>query len=121
MAQEIGESRDAWGLDVWRKAEEYATALKSDKEPFYVVYAAKQDRQYQNAFRQSFRFYRQRPPRLIGILVWYVDHVQGIFRLVPELSIPPDVPLDPALLSKKESDSFASVMKTGEQMQVILS
>ncbi len=121
MSQEIGESRDAWGRDVWQKAEEYASNLKSDKAPFYLVYAAKQDRHRPDLFRQSFRFYRQRPPRLIGILVWFVDHSKGIFRLVPELSLPPDVPLDPALLSQKTADQSASVMQTGEELQVLLS
>lgn len=119
MPQELGESREIWARDVWNKAEAYASNLKNDKEPFYIVFAAKQDRHAHNAFRQSFRFYRQRPPRMIGILVWYVDNLKGIFRLVPELSIPPDVPIDPNLLSKKQEDQFPSVMETGEKAGVL--
>ncbi len=99
MAQEIGESREAWGMDVWAKAEEFANNLKSDVRPFYIVYAAKEDKGQPGVFRQSFRFYRDRPPKIIGLLVWYVDNAQGIFQFVPELSIPPDVPLDQQLLS----------------------
>lgn len=120
MAQEIGESRDAWGFDVWQKAEEYANAFKSDKEPFYVVYAAKQDKGRENTFRQSFRFYRQRPPKVIGLLVWYVDNSKGIFTLVPELSIPPDVPVDPSLLSKDRRDSFEKISEVGQEMGILL-
>lgn len=120
MTQELGESREAWAWDVWRKAEEYASNLKSDKEPFYLVFAAKQDRSRENTFRQSFRFYRQRPPQILGLLVWYVDHSRGIFELVPELSVPPDVPLDPTLLSTKSCDEMPSVMKTGREMGVLL-
>ena len=122
MAVELGEARDAWSWNVWRKAEAFASNLKSDREPFYVVYAAKQDKQQKEAtFRESFRFYRQRPPRILGILVWYVDHCKGIFELVPELSVPPDVPLNPELLSKDSKDAAPSVMETGEQMKVLLS
>lgn len=120
MAQNIGESREAWGLDVWAKAEEYANGLKHDRKPFYLVYAAKQDKAHPGVFRQSFRFYRQRPPRIIGILVWYVDHAKGEFRFVSELSIPPDVPLDPELLSKKSEDQLTGVMEKGQEMNVLL-
>lgn len=121
MAQEIGESREQWGLAVWQQAEEIANRLKSDKKPFYIVFAAKEDKAHPGTFRQAFRMYRQRPPKLIGVLVWYVDNTQGIFRLVPELSLPPDVPLDPSLLSKDSKDMSASIMEVGEKMGVLLS
>lgn len=121
MAQEIGESITAWGTDVWRQAEEMANNLKSDVKPFYIVYAAKQDKSQPWKFRQAFRMYRQRPPKLLGILVWYVDNAQGIFQLVPELSLPPDVPLDPTLLSTDSKDSFASIAEVGQSMGVLLS
>jgi hypothetical protein len=121
MAQEIGESREQWGLAVWREAEEIANRLKSDEKPFYIVFAAKADKGSPGTFRQAFRMYRQRPPKLIGILVWYVDNKQGVFRLVPELSIPPDVPLDESLLSKDSQDSSAAIAEVGQKMGVLLS
>lgn len=121
MAQEIGESREQWGLAVWQQAEEIANRLKSDEKPFYIVFAAKEDRAKPGTFRQAFRMYRQRPPQLIGILVWYVDNKQGIFRLVPELSIPPDVPIDEKLLSKDSKDASTAVMEVGQSMGVLLS
>lgn len=119
--QEIGESREAWGADVWAKAEQMANDLKSDVKPFYIVYAAKQDKSDPSVFRQAFRFYRQRPPKIIGLLVWYVDNSQGIFRFEPSLSIPPDVPIDESLLSTKSSDVFESVANVGQQMGILLS
>lgn len=121
MAQEIGESREAWGLDVWHKAEDIANNLKNDPKPFYIVYAAKEDKNQPGTFRQAFRMYRQRPPKLLGILVWYVDNAQGIFQIVPELSIPPDVPLDPLLLSEEKGDMSQSLMEVGQSMGVLLS
>lgn len=121
MTQTIGESREQWGMDVWNEAEKHANALKHDREPFYIVYAAKQDRKEPGKFRQAFRFYRQIPPKILGLLVWKVDHPKGIFELVPELSLPPDVPVDPTLLSEKKEDSFTSIMEVGEKMGVLLS
>ena len=121
MAQEIGESREAWGRDVMARAEENANNLKSDLRPFYIVYAAKQDKIHPGLYRQSFRFYRQRPPKMFGILVWYCDHSKSIFRFVPELSLPPDVPVNPDLLSKDKADELPSVMQKGEELNAILS
>ena len=119
--QEIGESRDAWGLDVMKKAEEFANNLKSETKPFYIVFAAKQDKTTPGLFRQAFRFYRQRPPRVLGLLVWYCDHKKALFKFVPELSLPPDVPVDPSLLSTKSCDELPSVMEKGKEMNVLLS
>lgn len=121
MAVEIGEAREKWGWDVWHQAEEYANNLSHETKPFYLVYAAKQDRQYSGVFRQGFRFYRRRPPKLLGILVWYCDHRHSLFKFVPELSLPPDVPVNPDLLSKKSSDELPSVMEKGREMNVLLS
>ena len=121
MAQEIGESREQWGRDVWAKAEEFAGNMKSDRKPFYVVFAAKQDKANPGVFRQSFRFYRQVPPKILGLLVWYVDNTKGEFRFMPELSIPPDVPLDESLLSHDSKDASPALMEVGQKMGVLLS
>lgn len=118
--QEIGESREQWGRDVWAKAEQMANNLKSDPKPFYIVYAAKQDKGQPNAFRQAFRMYRQRPPKMIGLLVWYVDNAQGMFRIVPELSIPPDVPIDESLMSQDTMDFSPAVAEVGRKAGVLL-
>src|ERR1051326_2114427 len=109
MAQEIGESREQWGRDVWNKAEDFANNMKIEVKPFYIVYACKEDkaasRKYgQFIFKQTFKAYYHRPPAILGILVWYVNHPLGEFRFIPELSSPPDIPLDEKLLSKKDED-----------------
>lgn len=121
MAQEIGESREAWGRDVWELAEDMANGLKSEQKPFWIVYAAKQDRSNPHIFRQTIKSYYQKPPKMFGVLVWYVNHPKGEFKFVPELSAPPDVPLDPSLLSTKSSDFAPSVAAQGETLQAILS
>lgn len=126
MAQEIGESREQWGRDVWALAENFANTMKSEVKPFYIVYAAKYDPHQseklgRGVYKQAIKAYFNRPPAILGILVWYVDNAQGIFQFVPELSAPPDVPLDPRLLSDKASDASERVAAQGESMKVLVS
>ena len=126
MVQEIGESREAWGWDVMKMAEDFANKLSKEQRPFYIVYACKEDKGVSNklgrtAFKQAFKAYFGKPPAMLGILVWYADHATGDFRFCPELSAPPDVPLDPRLLSDKASDASASVMAQGEKLKALVS
>lgn len=121
MATEIGEARERWGQDVWKLAEDFANNMKSEVRPFYIVYAAKADRGLKSTFRQTIKAYYHRPQPILGILVWYVNNPLGIFEFVPELSAPPDLPLDEKLLSDKSYDSFGSIAEKGKQLQVLVS
>lgn len=126
MAQEIGESREKWGWEVMKMAEEFANAMKSEVRPFYIVYAAKLDpyaskKLGRGAYRQAMKAYFKRPAPMLGILVWYVDHRIGEFRFCPELSAPPDVPVDPSLLGEKASDALPTVMEKGKALNVLVS
>lgn len=126
MAQEIGESRDSWGLNVMKMAEDFANNMKSEVKPFYIVYAAKMDpheskRVGKGVYRQTMKAYYSKPPLMLGILVWYVNHPLGEFKFCPELSAPPDVPVDPELLSKKSEDALPSVMEKGKELNVLVS
>jgi len=126
MVQEIGESREKWGWDVWRMAEDFANNMQAYRKPFYIVYACKEDKGMSKkldtaAFRQTMKAYYKKPPAILGILVWYVDHKRGIFEFKPELSAPNDVPIDPSLLSTKEEDAFGSVMEQGQKLNALVS
>lgn len=126
MTQTIGESRETWGRAVWQMAEDFANSMKKEVKPFYIVYAAKHDPNTseqlgRGAYRQTMKAYYQRPPAILGILVWYVNNPLGEFSFLPELSSPPDVPLDPTLLSEKAEDALPTVMEQGENMKVLLS
>lgn len=126
MVQTIGESREAWGWDVVKKIEDFANNLKSETRPFYIVYACKEDKGASNrlgtpAFKQAIKAYYQKPPVMFGILVWYVDNNKGEFRFVPELSAPPDIPIDPNLVSDRSEDVSARVATQGEKLKAILS
>ena len=121
MAQTLGESREALALDVWKMAEEFANDMKHVTEPYYIVYHAKHDKNKPGVIRQAIKAYFKRPNLMIGLLVWYVDNQNGIFSFVPELSSPPDIPVDPKLLSDKAEDALPTVMAQGKKLGVIWS
>ncbi len=126
MAQEIGESREKWGWDVMKMAEDFANNMKKEVRPFYIVYACKEDKGLSNrtgrfVFKQAMKAYYDKPPAMLGILVWYVNHPLGEFKFMPELSAPPDIPLDPNLLSDKASDASDRVAEQGAKLNVLVS
>lgn len=121
MPDKIGDKREEWSWDVMKMAENFVNNMKTEVRPFYIVYAAKQDKSNPQVFRQTMKAYYKRPLAMLGILVWYVDNAQGIFEFVPDLSAPPDVPLDPNLLSDKASDASPRVMEQGEKLTALLS
>lgn len=121
MAQEIGESREKWGQDVWKMASDFAENLKKEDRPFYIVYAAKPDKTLPGTFRQTIKAYYQKPPTLLGILVWYVHNPKGIFEFRHELSSPPDMPVPQELLGTKKEDLLPRVAERGRQLNVVLS
>jgi hypothetical protein len=126
MAQEIGESRETLGRDVMKMAEDMANNMKKEVKPFYIVYAAKLDKAESNrigkgVIRQTMKAYYNRPAPMLGILVWYVNHPLGIFEFQPQLSAPPDVPVDPSLLGTKSEDLLPTVMEKGKDLNVLVS
>ena len=124
MSQELGETREALAKATWQKAEAIANDKKTEVKPFYIVYVAKTDPSLQGAvvngfvasggIRESWRLIHERPPALLGQLVWYVDNANGMFNFIPELSCPPDVPLDTSMLSDRSEDQFTDVMQKGK-------
>lgn len=131
MTQTLGETREIAALEAWKLVSDFAEKMKHETRPFYIVYAAKPDPALKGAvidgkvacggIRQTIKAYYARPPAILGILVWYVDNKVGTFDFVPELSAPPDVPLDPSLLSDKSEDQLTGVMDKGKKMNVLVS
>jgi hypothetical protein len=120
MAQEMGETRDPMGWGLMSLIGKWTDQLKNEKDPYYLVFHAKPDKRV-NGIRQCMKAYRQRPPKLLGVLVWYVDNAKGLVEIVPELSSPPDIPLDPSVLSTKSEDKLPDIMARGEKFKVIVS
>ena len=131
MTQTLGDTREDMAWAVWRKAEEIANDHKKEVKPFYIIYAAKPDPALKGAIvnglvasggiRQTFRLSYERPPAMLGILVWYVDNAQGIFEFQPHLSAPHDVPVHPSLLSDRSEDQSTAVMEKGKKLNVLVS
>ena len=131
MTQFLGETREAMAWACWNKAMEIANQRKSEVKPFYILYTAKPDPALTGAvvnglvakggIREAWRLSYIRPPALLGMLVWYVDNAQGIFEFQPDLSSPPDVPLDPSMLSDRKEDQLTSIMEKGKKMKVLVS
>ena len=131
MVQLLGDTRDALALACFNKAYEIANDHKTEVKPFYIIYAAKADPALQGAvvnglvasggIREAWRLSYDRPPALLGILVWYVNNPLGEFQFLPELSSPPDVPLDPSMLSDRSEDQSTKVMEQGKKMNVLVS
>jgi hypothetical protein len=131
MAQEMGETRDSMAQDCWDRAEQIASVRKKDDKPFYIIFSAKPDPGLKGAkvrglyaaggIRQTFKLSYDRPPFVLGMLVWYVNNPMGIFQFVPELSSPPDIPLDPSLLSDRKEDQFCNVMEKGKSIKILVS
>lgn len=126
MSQEIGETREKLGRDIWQMAEDFATKSKDDGRPYYIVYACKEDKAAsvkmgRLVLRQTMKAYYQKPPAILGILVWYVDKKIGEFRFEPELSAPPDVPIDPNMLSTDKDDTSERVALQGEKLGALVS
>jgi len=130
MTEQLGEVRDQMALDCWTIAEGIASDRSHDPKPFYIMYSAKVDPALSGAdawgkhvaggIRQSYRLSYDRPPFVLGMLVWFVNAPLGIFEFVPELSSPPDIPIDPALMSTKSYDVSSSLMDKAHEMNKVI-
>lgn len=49
MTQELGETREALAMQCWELVSKFADGMRSEKRPFYIVYAAKSDPALQGA------------------------------------------------------------------------
>jgi hypothetical protein len=119
--QTLGETREAMSRGLMKQIEDFASNMKHMKEPFYIVFHAKADHIAGNCIRQSIKAYSRVPKDLLGILVWYVDNKTGTFEFKPELSSPPDVPIDPRLLSDNPQDFNQRVAERGQKLNVLVS
>ena len=130
MSEKLGEIRDEMAMDCWTIAEGIAKDRSHDPKPFYIMYSAKVDPALSGAdawgkhvaggIRQSYRLSYDRPPFVLGMLVWFVNAPLGIFEFVHELSSPPDIPLDPSLLSTKSYDTSNALMDKAHEMNKVI-
>ena len=128
--QELGETRDAMAQDCWDIAYGIAKDRSHDPKPFYIIYSAKVDpalagadawgKRVAGGIRQAYRLSYQRPPFVLGMLVWFVNGPLGVFEFVSELSSPPDIPIDPSLLSTYSADAFGGLADKAKEMNKVM-
>ncbi len=126
MTEELGAVREAMARDCWAMAERIAHDRSKDDKPFYIIYSAKVDpaltgadawgKRVAGGIRQAFRLSYERPPFVLGMLVWYVNNPRGIFEFVSDLSSPPDIPIDPSLLSTRREDTSYALAEKAEKL-----
>ncbi len=130
MSYELGEVREEMAQDCWNLAERIAHERSNDPKPFYIIFSAKVDPNLSGGnlnglntsggIRQSFRLSYDRPPFVLGMLVWFVNNPLGVFAFIPELSSPPDIPLDPSLLSSRSADSFVGLAEKAKTLNEVI-
>jgi len=130
MTEQLGPVRDQMALDCWAMAQQIAEDRRKDPKPFYIIYSAKVDpalagadawgKRVAGGIRQAFKLSYDRPPFVLGMLVWFVNNPMGVFQFVPELSSPPDVPIDPSLLSTKSYDKSYALMDKAKEMNKVM-
>lgn len=118
----IGDVRDEFGWELMKRVEELVNNLSDVRDPYWIVFHAKNDKLSPGKINATIQHYFQEPPKdILGILVWYVDNSIGRVELLSDFSSPPDIPVDPTALSDKKEDFSADVAKRGEKLKVILS
>jgi len=130
MSEELGAVRESMAQDCWAMAERIAHDRSKDVKPFYIIYAAKVDpglsgadawgKRVAGGIRQSFRLSYERPPFVLGMLVWFVNNPLGVFEFVESLSSPPDIPIDPSLMSTRSEDQSYTLMDKAKDMNKVI-
>ncbi len=130
MTETLGEVREAMARNCWNQAEHIANELRKELKPFYIIYSAKVDpalsgatvngQKAEGGIRQHFMVSYDRPPFVLGMLVWFVNNPLGIFEFVSSLSSPPDIPLDESMLSSRSSDSFDTLGEKAKKMNEVI-
>lgn len=118
----MGDVREDLGWKLMNKVEELVNKLSEIRDPYWIVFHAKPDKFSHGKINATIQHYFQEPPKnILGLLVWYVDNSIGKFELLSDFSSPPDVPLDPSVLSDKKEDFSVDVAKRGEKLKVLSS
>lgn len=82
---------------------------------FWICFASKPHQGRKYAAVNGWEVVWQRPSKpVVGMLVWHVDHKKKEMNIVPELSLPYDIPLIETELSRDSRDVVPSVAMAGK-------
>lgn len=120
--QEMGETREPMAFDCWtdakRLAEMYSKSLKHD---FWVLYAAKPHVSMENAIVAGWEVIAKRPPQaMVGVLVFKWSHRNKTLTVEVDLSLPYDIPISDAEMSKNNKDMTPTMAQAAEKSGSIL-
>jgi len=120
--QEMGETREPMALDCWTAANDLANKYSKElKRDFWILYAAKPHVVHKHAIVAGWNVITQKPPTaMVGILVFHWSHENKQLTVDTELSLPPDVPLSEAELSKKVVDFTPSLADAAKRSKSII-
>lgn len=110
-------ARDCW-TDANRLADTYSKQLLHD---FWVLYAAKPHATQPNAIVCGWEVIGKRPPAaMVGVIVFKWDNKEKKLTVEEDLSLPYDVPISDAELSKQSSDFIPTVEVAAKRSGSIL-
>lgn len=115
--QLMGETRDPMAFDCWqdanRLADNYAKVMKRD---FWILFAAKPHVKQDNAVVMGWEVVAKRPPvGMVGVIVFKWSHKDQRLMVEIDLSLPYDVPISEAEMSKESCDVIATVAEAGKK------
>lgn len=88
---------------------------------FWICFASKPERAKKYQTKNGWEVVWQRPKEaVVGMLVWHVDVKSKQMNIVPELSLPYDIPLIESELSTDPKDVMASIAIAGKNSGSVL-
>lgn len=119
--QEMGETREPMAYDCVQDALKIANLYEHVGKDFWICFASKPHRTRKYAAVNGWEVVWQRPKEaVVGMLVWYVDSRKKEMNIVPELSLPYDIPLIESELSTDPRDVVPSVAIAGRDSGSVL-
>lgn len=118
----MGETREPMARDCWEDANRLAR-LYADKmqRDFWVLFGAKPHVFQKNALVMGWEVIAKRPPRaMVGVMVFKWSHKDKALSVETDLSLPYDVPISEAEMSRDTKDFVPTVEQAAKQSGSIL-
>lgn len=120
--QEMGETREPMAKDCWEEAQNLALQVDAKvAQDFWLLYVAKGDKFKKHVIRAAWHVTLKRPETaIVGSLAFKWSHKDKRLSVDAGLSLPYDIPLSEAELSKNEKDVFPTLGEAAAKSKAIL-
>ena len=120
--QTMGETREPMAFECWadanRLADLYAKTMQRD---FWILFAAKPHVEQDNALVMGWEVIAKKPPvAMVGVMVFKWSQRDQQLSVETDLSLPYDVPISEAEMSKESRDVITTVANAGKKSGSIL-